>query len=99
MADPSIRAETSPRSTASGNPPDSRKRESLALTGESGAGKSTLLHLLGALDSPSEGSVFYGSTEVTSPIPSRRWFQSPFIGDNEEADKPLSAKWRTLVKR
>jgi lipoprotein-releasing system ATP-binding protein len=42
-----------------------RKGESLALTGESGAGKSTLLHLLGGLDSPSEGSVYYGSTDVT----------------------------------
>ena len=40
--------------------------ESLALTGESGAGKSTLLHLLGALDSPSDGAVFYGSTNVTT---------------------------------
>ena len=40
--------------------------ESLALTGESGAGKSTLLHLLGALDSPSEGAVYYGPTCVTS---------------------------------
>jgi len=41
------------------------KGESLALTGESGAGKSTLLHLLGALDSPSTGTVYYGSTDVT----------------------------------
>ncbi len=41
------------------------KGESLALTGESGAGKSTLLHLLGALDSPTDGSVYYGSTNVT----------------------------------
>lgn len=30
-----------------------------ALVGASGAGKSTLLHLLGALDRPSEGSVFF----------------------------------------
>jgi lipoprotein-releasing system ATP-binding protein len=40
--------------------------ESLALTGESGAGKSTLLHLLGALDTPSDGAVYYGSTNVTT---------------------------------
>ena len=39
--------------------------ESLALTGESGAGKSTLLHLLGALDAPTEGAVYYGPTNVT----------------------------------
>jgi lipoprotein-releasing system ATP-binding protein len=41
------------------------KGESLALTGESGAGKSTLLHLLGALDAPTSGTVYYGSTDVT----------------------------------
>jgi lipoprotein-releasing system ATP-binding protein len=41
------------------------KGESLALTGESGAGKSTLLHLLGGLDSPTDGAVYYGSTDVT----------------------------------
>ena len=31
--------------------------ETLAIVGASGSGKSTLLHLLGGLDSPSEGSV------------------------------------------
>jgi lipoprotein-releasing system ATP-binding protein len=41
------------------------KGESLALTGESGAGKSTLLHLLGTLDSPTEGAVYYGSSKVS----------------------------------
>lgn len=39
--------------------------EQLALVGESGAGKSTLLHLLGGLDKPSGGEVWYGSTELT----------------------------------
>ena len=32
--------------------------EFLALRGASGAGKSTLLHLLGGLDTPSEGAIF-----------------------------------------
>lgn len=36
-----------------------RAGESVALVGESGAGKSTLLHLLGALDRPTEGEVFF----------------------------------------
>ncbi len=40
--------------------------ERLALVGESGAGKSTLLHLLGALDRPSGGRIFYGDAEITA---------------------------------
>ena len=39
--------------------------EMLALVGESGAGKSTLLHLLGGLDRPSEGTIYYGSKEIS----------------------------------
>jgi len=38
--------------------------EKLALTGASGAGKSTLLHLLGGLDRPTEGAIFYGSRDI-----------------------------------
>jgi len=44
---------------------DVERGEMLALTGESGAGKSTLLHLLGGLDRPSEGTIYYGSTEIS----------------------------------
>jgi len=40
--------------------------ERLALIGESGAGKSTLLHLLGGLDRPSTGTVFFGSSDLFS---------------------------------
>jgi lipoprotein-releasing system ATP-binding protein len=43
-----------------------RPGERLALTGESGTGKSTLLHLLGLLDEPSGGRIFYGDSEVTA---------------------------------
>src|ERR1700723_1262098 len=39
--------------------------EKLALVGESGAGKSTLLHLLGGLDRPSGGTIYYESTEIS----------------------------------
>ena len=42
-----------------------QRGEMLALVGESGAGKSTLLHLLGCLDSPSEGTIYYGSTAIS----------------------------------
>ncbi len=40
--------------------------ERLALTGESGAGKSTLLYLLGGLDRPSAGAIYFGDTEITA---------------------------------
>ena len=46
--------------------------EMLALVGESGAGKSTLLHLLGGLDSPSSGTIHYGSREITGLAPSEQ---------------------------
>lgn len=38
--------------------------ELVAIVGQSGAGKSTLLHILGALDAPSEGTVYCASTNV-----------------------------------
>lgn len=40
--------------------------ERVAVIGESGAGKSTLLHLLGALDRPSHGKIFYDSADIFS---------------------------------
>ena len=44
---------------------DVHRGEMLALVGESGAGKSTLLHLLGGLDRPSSGTIYYGGTEIS----------------------------------
>jgi lipoprotein-releasing system ATP-binding protein len=38
--------------------------ERLALVGESGAGKSTLLHLLGGLDRPSKGAIYFGQNDI-----------------------------------
>src|SRR5579871_4420995 len=42
------------------------KGELVALLGESGAGKSTLLHLLAALDTPSNGDVYFNLRRVGS---------------------------------
>ena len=43
--------------------------EMVAIVGQSGAGKSTLLHMLGALDSPSAGTVYCASTNVAQLTP------------------------------
>ncbi len=40
--------------------------ELVALVGESGAGKSTLLHLLGALDTPTNGEVYFDGQKLSA---------------------------------
>lgn len=40
--------------------------EHVAILGSSGSGKSTLLHILGALDSPSDGNVFFQGQNIFS---------------------------------
>ena len=41
-----------------------KKAEIVAVVGASGVGKSTLLHLLGGLDRPSEGTIFYEGEDI-----------------------------------
>ena len=48
--------------------------EMLAIVGESGAGKSTLLHILGSLDRPSAGDVYFAQLRLSS------------LSENEAAD-------------
>ncbi len=43
--------------------------EFIAIEGRSGSGKSTLLHVLGALDSPSKGGVYFEGQEYTRIAP------------------------------
>jgi len=40
--------------------------ERLALIGESGAGKSTLMYLLGGLDRPSSGTIYFGHQDISN---------------------------------
>ena len=41
-----------------------KKAEIVAIVGASGVGKSTLLHLLGGLDRPTEGTIFYEGEDI-----------------------------------
>lgn len=43
-----------------------QRGESLAIVGASGSGKSTLLHLMGALDRPTEGKIFFNDADLGS---------------------------------
>lgn len=52
---------------------------SAAIVGRSGVGKSTLLHMLGGLDRPSSGSVFYGDQDIFALNPDEL---SEFRGSN-----------------
>ena len=55
--------------------------ERLAVVGPSGAGKSTLLHLLGGLDSPDSGQIYYGNKDITQlDEDGRAWFRNREIG-------------------
>ncbi len=49
-----------------------RAGEAVAIVGASGAGKSTLLHILGGLDLPSSGGVFFKGADLYRLAPARR---------------------------
>jgi len=55
--------------------------ERVAITGESGAGKSTLLYMLGGLDRPSNGKIYFGDKEITSlPESALAQFRNQTVG-------------------
>lgn len=51
-----------------------KEGEALAIVGASGCGKSTLLHLMGALDKPSEGEIYFHGTNLASMPPAEQAF-------------------------
>ncbi|WP_291440671.1 ABC transporter ATP-binding protein [Desulfovibrio sp.] len=46
--------------------------EALAIVGASGSGKSTLLHLMGALDTPSTGAVYFDGQDMVHMTPDQK---------------------------
>ena len=60
---------------------DFQKGEFVAILGPSGSGKSTLMHILGFMDTPSEGSIVFDGEEVARLDPDRRaWYRSHRVG-------------------
>ncbi|MFC2149859.1 ABC transporter ATP-binding protein [Candidatus Auribacterota bacterium] len=51
---------------------DIEQNDFVSILGASGVGKSTLLHILGALDVPSKGSVYFGDTDIYKLRDSKR---------------------------
>ncbi|PHX80139.1 MAG: macrolide ABC transporter ATP-binding protein [Opitutia bacterium] len=60
---------------------DFQAGEFVAILGPSGSGKSTLMHILGFMDTPSEGSIVFDGREVAVLAPDlRAWYRSNRVG-------------------
>lgn len=58
-----------------------RQGEFLAVVGQSGSGKSTLLHLMGTLDTPDSGTIYFDGQRIDNlPISQRDVLRNHFIG-------------------
>lgn len=85
----------------------------MALVGPSGSGKSTIMHLLGILDMPSQGKIFFKGTDITtltdkqlSLIRNReigfvfqQFFLLPYLDAKDNVALPLVYKGVSLAKR
>jgi len=59
---------------------DVEKGETVAITGESGCGKSTLLHLLGILDKPDNGEIYFSGKKIDFNHKNVAGFRNQTIG-------------------
>jgi putative ABC transport system ATP-binding protein len=58
-----------------------QRGEFVAILGPSGSGKSTLMHILGFMDTPTEGSIVFEGEEVARLGADRRaWYRSNRVG-------------------
>ena len=58
-----------------------RQGEMLAVVGQSGSGKSTLLHLMGTLDTPDSGTIYFDGQRIDNlPIGQRDVLRNHYIG-------------------
>ncbi len=56
------------------------KQEKVVITGESGSGKSTLLHILGMLDKPDAGEIFFENKKIDFKMKNINKFRNQEIG-------------------
>ena len=58
-----------------------REQEMVSIVGASGSGKSTLLHLLGTLDAPDEGEIYFEGNRIDNlPAASREILRNQYFG-------------------
>ena len=56
------------------------KGDMIAITGKSGSGKSTLLHIMGLLDTPNSGSLYFYEKEISAKDKNIEAFRNKHIG-------------------